>query len=1088
MRDFKQFNFQIWTIALTVIVLWICPVLIAGAGAQAETLLSPEKTGSGGGATSTQATIPSPAVNRYTSYPPTTPAKVAPSTVPSGVAHSASPSPIAPASPHVPNRFNLTLPQEHGCPNGLRILILEDHTFPVVSCLMWYRVGSRNELPGMTGLSHLVEHLLFKNIGSFKKNQLAATIVANGGQFNGFTSEDFTAFYTTLPANKFELAVRGEAERIRGAKFTKPDVVVEVSNLTRELDEETKDPVALLSREVHATAFEQHPYRNPPAGWRNDLERLSYDDARWFYDRYYHPDNATIVLVGDLTPSTALAVVKKYFAVVPKSTHPFPVPRVQERFPIAEKRVLMKTPGKKEAVVVAYHAPSSSDPDAPVIAILEKLLNSQISGRLRKQLVEPKFCSSAQAVYELKRDPSLFTINLTALAGSSPAKVLEVTDGLIAQLRNQGISDSELTRAKRQAEFEFFNEADGPYRTGFHLGMFESLLNWQEDYVWPDKLRKVTVNDVRRVANHYLINDARVVGMLTSTAAAPPVPKTTAPNTTGQIETNDKPRALLQSSNSPMNIAGTATIALGNETTSSPFSPSIRAAHYKADDSWPTPFYIAQSAKTMTPFNLEKLAPTTITTPAAKASANSSTEASAPPHSIVTASGVTLKTTRSGISVIVIESHLNPLVQILGSIKAGSVFDPPDKKGLSSLLGTLLNYGSNKYARQQMISDQDDMGLPPPAMIHFESGLDDITVQTRCLSPDLFTQLSRIASSLKDPRFSDADLEKARQDLLNSIPQSDDAIVSKVQRALLRSLVVANSKFVPPDPNEKARTLNNLKLNDVHDFYSSCVMPKSTTLIIAGDVNPTQVFSVVESVFDGWNSAKPPLKFPSLASELGARERHGIKSSIPLGDKSQSFVCLGRIVPLTSNESEDKLWSHLLLADCALTNHPIFSHINHRLEIEPGLTGSVSKNFLTSHIETFPDASIWSLLLPMESANESNAVQAIQTELTKFTKSGLTQEELIESKRYLLGYILVSQMANLDTLSRTTLESFEQRDELSPLVKTSAAIRSATLDSVNRFVANNFKPDQAAVVVVGNKQLIRQVHPTSKAESAPQEK
>jgi zinc protease len=948
---------------------------------------------------------------------------------------------------------------------------------------MWYRVGSKNEPPGITGLSHLVEHLLFKNIGTFKKNQLAATIVANGGQFNGFTSEDFTAFYTTLPANKYELAVRGEAERIRGAKFAKADVVSEVGNLTKELDDESKDPVALLNREVHATAFEQHPYRNPPGGWRNDLERLSYEDARWFYDRYYHPDNATLVLIGDLSTTAALNTVKKYFGVVPKSPHTFPPARVQDRFPIAEKRVLMKTAAKKEAVVIAYHAPAAADPDAPVMTVLEKLLNSQISGRLRRQLVDPKLCSSAQAVYELKRDPSLFTIDMTALAGTSPPKVLEAADALIAQLRTQPISDSEMTKAKRQAEFEFFNEADGPYRTGVHLGMFDSLASWQENYGWADKLRRVNANDVRRIANRYLINEARVVGLLNSTAIAPPspAPKPTVPATTGQIEANHKYLTYAQ-----------------------PFGTSIRTARYKADDSSLEPVYIAQAKKTMIPFNAEKLTPegtvpaptktaptstdtakpSTTAPTSAKPAATKSTE---PAHSSTAVSGVTLKTTRGGINVIVIESHLNPLVEVLASLKAGSVFEPPDKKGISSLLGTLLNYGSNRYPRQQMIADQDDLGLTPPAMIHFESGLDDITVQTRCLSPDLSGQLNRIASTLKDPRFTDADLDKARQDLFNTIPQTDDALVNKVQRALLRSLVMTGSKFVPPDPNEKAKTLTNLKASDVHDFYSSFVSPRSTTLIIAGDVNPAQIFSVVESTFDGWNSPKPGLKFPSLASELGAHERHAIKSSISLGDKAQNLVCLGRIVPLTSNESEDKLWSQLLLADCALTNHPIFSHINHRLEVEPGLTGPLSKNFLTSHIQTFPDASIWSLLLPLEGANESNAVRAIQTELTKFTKSGITQEELIESKRYLLGSILVGQMANLDTISRTTLESFEQRDELSPLVKTSALIRTATLDSVNHFVENNFKPDQAAVIVVGNKQLIHQVHPISAGEASPQE-
>src|SRR5271170_373779 len=375
---------------------------------------------------------------------------------------------------------------------------------------------------------------------------------------------------------------------MRGAKFTKQDVASEVSNLVRELDEEGKDPVATLDREVHATAFEQHPYQNPPGGWKHDVARLSYDDARWLYDRYYHPDNATIVLTGDLKTSLVLSTVKKYFSTLPKAPLAIPSVRAQERPQIAEKRVIMKSHGKKEAVVVAYHAPSASDPKAAAMTVLEKLLNSQISGRLRKQLIDSKICSSAQAVFELKHDPGLFTMTMTALAGSNATRVLEVVDSLITQLRNQPVSEAELTRAKKQAEFEFFDQSDGPDRTGFHLGMFESLLSWQTDYTWPDKIRKVNASDIQRIANIYLNNDARVVGFLNPSTAAPPAPKIITPSATGKAD----------SFNSEM--IASASFSLGSTLTSMSPTPSplkaplpwMNAARYKKDDSLPAPFYL----------------------------------------------------------------------------------------------------------------------------------------------------------------------------------------------------------------------------------------------------------------------------------------------------------------------------------------------------------------------------------------------------------------------------------------------------------------------------------------------------------------
>lgn len=996
-------------------------------------------------------------------------------------------------------RYGQAIPQEFLLSNGLRVVILEEHAFPVVSCLMWYKVGSRNETAGVTGVSHLVEHLLFQNVGAFKKNELAATIVANGGQFNGFTSEDFTAFYSTLPPAKYEIALRGEAERMRGAKFSKADTQSEISNLVHEFDRDGRDFLGSLTREVHAASFEQHPYRNPPSGWRNDVEKLTFEDAKTFYDRYYHPDNAAIILVGDLKTAAALAAVKKNFGLIPKAPYAFPVVRATERAANVERRILMKMPVKKESLVVAYHAPSMSDPDAPAMTVLEKLLNGQLSGKLRKQLVDGKVCSSAQAVYELKKDPGLCTITMNALPGTTLPKVLEACEAMITQLRSQAPTDVELLRAKRQAEFEFFSEADGPYGAGFHLGFFEMLLNWQSAFNWPEKIRSVSAADIQRIANRYFQVDNRTVGFLASNAPPAP-PKPSSPATTGWA---------------PMRVEGVLASAISedDERFEAKRLP-IGRANYKESDAAPGPIFIAAdqsstpSASASVPSKVDDTTSSTTSPARAKTSSTTSgasgvlspASALTKPLSILTTPvknlllqqpanksaaaqnasaansvpGVVSKTLKNGLNVIIVESHLNALVEVFGSVHAGSAFDPPDKRGMSALVCTLLNSGNLRATRAQLISEQEDLGLPPRAMIRFDGGLGNITFQSKFLSRDLTSQLNRLGSCLREPRFNDADIEKAKQDLVNVVAQGDDTR-TRVQRTLLRDLVPATSRFYPADPSEKAKSIANLKVADIKDFHSNYVAPNGTSLVIAGDVSAAQIIPLLEHSFDGWNSKRNEVKMPLLAGDGQANTKHASKTSIPMTDKIQSLVCLGRIVPIMGGESEDKLWSHLLISDCALTNHPIFSRINRTLDAEPDSIWS--GDFLKSHIQPFPDASIWALFIPVESSTASSAVDSIQNELKKFTKNGLTAEELIEAKRYLLGSIPVAQMSNLDAVCRATMESFEERDELSPLAKTAAAIRGATLDSVNRFILTNFKPDQAAVVVAGNKQVIHQVKP-----------
>jgi zinc protease len=1167
-----------------------------------------------------------------------------------------------------------SVPQELVLPNGLRLVLLEEHSFPVVSCLVWYRVGSRNESPGLTGLSHLVEHLLFQNVGTFKKNELGASIVANGGQFNGFTSEDFTAFYSTVAPSKLDLVLRGEAERMRSAKFTHNDVQTEVSALLREFDEEGKDPVTLLNREVHAIAFQQHPYRNPPGGWRSDAEHLTYEDAHAFYERYFYPDNASLVLVGDFKKETALPLVKKYFLPLAKAPYPIPNLRVAEKMRPFERRVTMKYGGKKECLIVAYPAPAISDADAPAMTVLEKVLNGPISGRLRKQLLETRVCSSAQCVFEIKRDPSLLILTLNAGGGTSLQKVLEASDAIVNQLRSQLVSDAELSRARRQAEFECFNETDGPYLSGFHLGYFETLMNWQSAYAWPDKIRSVSAADLQRLARLYLFNDARVVGQLVSTSS-PQVPgtKTTVPSANNQtektirktgpveamcpgvtevvqqaakrfphlrlaaykqsdsaVEQGDTDEAQTVEKPLPSDSArnkllarrsaekkkkksiesvskrqatksageaqthgakkstNPATSEVGKKSSTSAKSVGSQAANSqstlstkstsnqpvtkststqstkptynqltrpitdqqtkstsvqpaksesvqpakstsvqptksdsvqpakstsvqpikstsvqpaksesaqptkstsvqpaKSDSAQPTKSTTVQPAKSdsvqpakSTSVERVPVAPTTLHSAEPPMHVKTMTETRAQAPRSFSSGSMSYKTLSNGLEVVVVESHLNPIVQVIGSVQAGSVFDPTDKKGLSAL--TALAMASGKSTRQQTITEQDDMGLPPKAMIKFDSGLEEINFQTRCLSKDFSSQLTRLVACLREPRLQDADIEKAKADLLVGISQSEDMVSTKVERALLRSMMPSTSLYYPVDPSERARSIATLKPVDVRDFYSTHVTPNLTALVVAGDVQANQVFALLDHLSSGWSPKKDFVKPPVLTTD-----RHGSKSSLPLKDSTQSLVCLGRLIG--AENSSDKTWSDLLIADCALTNHPIFSRINQRLEHEPNLAASFRAEALKAHLQPLSEAIIWSLYLPVDASSASNSVAAIQNELKHYGKAGLTLPELTEAKRYLLGSIPVNRMSNLDNLCKFYLEGLLQRKEPEPFAKMAESIRTASLESVNKFILGGFKPDQAAVVVAGNRQLVRQVHPAARPEPAQPE-
>lgn len=977
-------------------------------------------------------------------------------------------------------------PHEYVLGNGLKVLILECHEFPIVSHLIWYRVGSRDEEPGATGLSHLVEHLLFQNVGSFSGGEIGSTVARNGGQFNGYTSDDFTTFFETLPASKLELAIKIESERMRSAKFSEPELLQELSNIGKELDNEAKDPMALVSKEVRALMFMQHPYHNPTIGWRTEVESLKVNQVKDYYDRFFHPNNATLIIAGDVQPKAALLLLQKYFGPIPKSQQPISHTSVVEPMPRSERRVSLKYGGKQEIMQIAYRSPALSDSDAAAMVVMEKLLNGGNNGRLKSKLLDGKICTSANASYEIKKESGLFTITGCAVPATLNAqqKVQEGLDTVIAQLRDKPLSEAELKRAKNLAEFAFFSECDGPYRAGFHLGYFDSLNNWQTSYAWTGKIRAVTANDITRVAKKYFNNDARVIGWIAGTAA----PKAAPQKTTGSGD-------LLKEH---------------EKSVPSKHPEHLRLTGYKDDDAAPAPEgNIAKSRDKKSgipavirdipqavgnvvtgniPGAVGNVGSALINIPSALGNISTAVGSTASvlgkqiallyPNPDNTQNRVVKRVLKNGVTLYVFESHISPIIQVNGSLAAGDIYCLPDKPGVSSVAAAILNQGTSKRGKAQSLSGQDDLGIPLCHMLKFENGQETIDFQTRCLSRDLSTQLDLIAESLSSPLLEDSGLDKAKQEALASYRRSEDSLNQKVDRALMQSLFAENSPYRPKDPSEKAKSISATTLADVQKFFAANIVSSGTKIVIAGDITPDLAQNLAEKSFTNWNGKA---SHDPLRAHLNSRRI--LRTSIPIKDSKKHTICFGQLIPLSPSQPD---YGNLLIADNILVNHPMVSRLEQQLSKSPMLEASMSNAEVSVKLDPVSNMTRWSLSMAVEPNAVPLWVKTIKNELRLLSKTGISPSELNESKRYLLGYLPLKTAATLSSVAKSMLDSAEHSDTADAFMTQIAAIKSATPEGINKVIRTAFKPDQSTLVIAGSAQTLKAARTLEGNKAAPQ--
>ncbi len=401
-------------------------------------------------------------------------------------------------------------------PNGLKIILLENTRAPVVTFQVWYRVGSRNEEYGKTGLSHLLEHMMFKGTEKVGPEEFSRIIQENGGRTNAFTSHDFTGYFENLSADRIQVALDLESDRMQNLILTEEDFQTERKVVMEERRLRIEDnPQAYLMEQLAAAAFQFQPYRWPIIGWMEDLSRSRLRDLKAYYKTYYNPVNAFIVVVGEFKKQELLPRIEQAFGSIRKGVAP-DQDRSIDPPQNGERRIIVKREARLPYIVQAFRVPNLHEPDSYVLELIAAILSSGKSSRLYQSLVrEKRLALSTEADHSLlSRDPGLFLIATEPLPNREVDDVEKALNQELERLQNESVTGRELEKAKNQLEASHTFGQDSLFYQAMSLARYEIADSWRriDDYI--PSIRKVTPDDIRRVARRYLVSDNRNVGIL----------------------------------------------------------------------------------------------------------------------------------------------------------------------------------------------------------------------------------------------------------------------------------------------------------------------------------------------------------------------------------------------------------------------------------------------------------------------------------------------------------------------------------------------------------------------------------------------
>ena len=401
--------------------------------------------------------------------------------------------------------------------NDLQVLVMDDHSSPTATFMVTYRVGSRNEATDNTGSTHILEHLMFKGSKKFnKKTKHNIWSLENlGARINATTWLDRTNYYETVPIEHLGIAIQIEADRMRNAILLDEDLKTEMTVVRNEFERGENDPQELLDKEIWAVAFTAHPYHHSTIGWKSDIENSNAKALQKFYDTFYHPNNATVTIIGDIEISEVLSLVKKYFGINSRSKNPIPEMLMKEPAQSGSRKVTVTRASEPSTLGMAFKIPEALHEDTHALQVLSSLLSAGKSSVLHRKLVDHGFATNVQTLAFPTRDPGLFTIYVSLAPGVEHSEVEKLLLDTIAELK-QSVDAKNVERAKKLLKTEVAFARDGSFALASYINEAIALGDWKYFIEFMKKIEKVTPTDIKRVLEKYFVESQNTTGYYNS--------------------------------------------------------------------------------------------------------------------------------------------------------------------------------------------------------------------------------------------------------------------------------------------------------------------------------------------------------------------------------------------------------------------------------------------------------------------------------------------------------------------------------------------------------------------------------------------
>jgi zinc protease len=903
--------------------------------------------------------------------------------------------------------------REFALANGMKLLLAENRVAPVATLMVLYRVGSRNEAVGHTGSTHLLEHMLFKGTPTFNKErrtQVAATLQKVGADFNATTWYDRTNYFETVPSDALELAVHLEADRMRNSFIADEDRRSEMTVVRNELERGQNEPTMVLDEAVYATAFREHPYHHPTIGWRSDVENVPTARLKEFYDTFYHPNNATVIVVGDFEESGTLELIQTYFGAVPASSSPIPEVYTEEPRQQGERRLVVRRAGELPLVQVAFRTPAALGQDTVLsnaelarraaappasndiypLAVLSALLANGVTSRLYQALVETGLAVSVDARVDQFRDPGLFSIYATAAPDVEAARVEEVIHAELARASEE-LKAEEVEKAKRQIAAQVAYERDGTHNVASQMSEAEAVADWRFYNSYAKSVARVTTEDVRRAAAAYFKEDARTVGHF--------IPKAGGANGSDNSNGADGSASLKR---------------------------ALRPHGFK--------------------FHHDPLAESCGEGGAAAAgSAN-------PSGAGGLASRVAREELSSGAALLVLENRSTPTVSLYGSLRAGSYFEPKDKPGLAGITAEMLKRGTRRRGKLELAGALEQVG----ADVEFDADAFAVRISARSLAQDFPALVSTLAEMLREPSFPEDELDKLKQQTVAAIREQQSDTRRRAYERLTQTLFDESNPFYTHAGERLVESVGSITVEDVRGFYEKLYGGRSLILSAAGDVRAREALRVMREAFEGFEGPED-VDVNVSDPEPGEGSR---REFVIVKDKANVDVLLGSAAPLRRDAAD---YYAAVLANRALGESTLSSRLGLQVRDVEGLTYGIASRFRAPTLAAGP----WYIAVSVNPSNIERAIDSALKVLREYVEHGISPEELEDEKSSAVGSFKVSLSTN-GGLAAALWNAEFYRLGLDYVDRYPQLIRAVRTEEVNAAIRKYFRPDHLTVVIAGD--------------------